>query len=750
MKRFGWTPIFILTGLLLTFALLILGGKPSSARTSTSSSKAEPIKIRLWHQLIYSHRQVQAELIREFEKLNPDIQVESLWRETEQLRSGFQSAAQVGGGPEIIQGPSDQVGPLSTMGLLLPLDEFFSPEDLKDFDSLSTVRVGGKLLMIGDSVGNHIALLYNRKWIQTPPRTTDELFKWGKKFKTQYPRNYALVWPMQEPFFFVPWISGFGQNFASEEGMPQLNTQAMTQALQFILDLKNSGLSPRDADYETANALFKEGRVAMIINGDWSWGDYRKAGIDFGVAPLPQVSSTGLWPAPLVATKGYSVNVNLDPKKREAVERLLKFLLSSESQLRFTKEVSTLPSRISARENPIVKQDPILSEANEGMKKGIPMPVAPELRAVWDALRTQYQAVLGGAVDVNKAGPLAQAEALRQIKTMNDIREPGIQALVVKILGFLVLAFALGLFIREIPGLWRDLKGPYRMAYAFILPALFTVCAVVVFPFFYNLAISFSNLGLRTMGDWSLTGFQNYYDVLVDPQFYRVFMKTLIWTGLNLFFHVGLGVFLALLINQTLPAKPLWRTLLIIPWAVPQYITALTWRGMFNQEFGAINQVLRELFHMPAVEWLSRPFEVFAACLITNIWLGFPFMMMVALGGLQSIPKELYEAARVDGANAIQRFRRITWPLLQPVLIPATVLGGIWTFNNLNVIWLVSNGGEPAGQTHILVSYVYKSAFDLYRYSYSAALSMIIFLILLGATIFYLRLNEKFLAKEKP
>jgi len=164
---------------------------------------------------------------------------------------------------------------------------------------------------------------------------------------------------------------------------------------------------------------------------------------------------------------------------------------------------------------------------------------------------------------------------------------------------------------------------------------------------------------------------------------------------------------------------------------------------MFNQEFGAINQVLVNIFNLPAVEWLSKPLEVFAACLITNVWLGFPFMMMVALGGLQGIPRELYEAARVDGANAWQRFWRITWPLLQPVMVPATVLGAIWTFNNLNVIWLVSNGGEPAGQTHILVSYVYKSAFDLYRYSSSAALSMIIFLILLVATLFYLKVSEK-------
>ena len=136
---------------------------------------------------------------------------------------------------------------------------------------------------------------------------------------------------------------------------------------------------------------------------------------------------------------------------------------------------------------------------------------------------------------------------------------------------------------------------------------------------------------------------------------------------------------------------------------------------------------------------MSQPFEAFAACILTNIWLGFPFMMVIALGGLQSISQELYEAAKVDGANRWQQFKSITLPMLKPVMIPAIVLGTVWTFNNINIMWLVSNGGEPSNQTHILVSFVYKAAFNLYRYGYAAALSMIIFLILLSSVLYFLR-----------
>ena len=117
-------------------------------------------------------------------------------------------------------------------------------------------------------------------------------------------------------------------------------------------------------------------------------------------------------------------------------------------------------------------------------------------------------------------------------------------------------------------------------------------------------------------------------------------------------------------------------------------------------------------------------------------------MMVIALGGLQSIPNELYEAAEVDGASRWKQFTNITFPMLKPVMIPAVILGMIWTFNNINVVWLVSNGGEPANQTHILVSYVYKSAFNLYRYGYAAALSMVIFCILLLMGVYSIRSTQ--------
>ena len=268
-----------------------------------------------------------------------------------------------------------------------------------------------------------------------------------------------------------------------------------------------------------------------------------------------------------------------------------------------------------------------------------------------------------------------------------------------------------------------------RLVYLYTAPAIIIMALVVVYPFFYNIVISLSNMNLSHFRDWQVKGLDNYQTVFSDSMFWYFFLKTILWTVLNLVFHVTIGVFLALLLNKDLKGKTIYRILLILPWAVPQYITALTWRGMFNSEYGAVNQVLENLFGLQ-ISWLSTEWGAFTACLITNIWLGFPFMMIIALGGLQSIDDSYYEAAEMEGAGPWQKFRNITLPLLKPIMIPAVILGVIWTFNNFNVVWLVSNGGEPSDSTHILVSWIYKAAFTYFRIGYAAAFSMIIFILL--------------------
>jgi arabinogalactan oligomer/maltooligosaccharide transport system permease protein len=271
------------------------------------------------------------------------------------------------------------------------------------------------------------------------------------------------------------------------------------------------------------------------------------------------------------------------------------------------------------------------------------------------------------------------------------------------------------------------------------MPAFLVMMSIVFYPLIYNFYLSFRNMSLYRYADNQFVGLQQFQQVLSDPVFYEVLVKTFLWTGMNLIFHVFFGVLLALLLSGPVKGRTLFRILLILPWAMPQFIAALTWRGMFNYEYGAINLVLQQIFHLPAQPWLSDPILSFLAPVIVNIWLGFPFIMVVALAGLAAIPYELYEAADLDGANWWHKFRNVTWPSLLPVLSPAILLGTIWTFNNVVVMWLVSQGGQPADRTHILVTYIYKVAFTYYRYSYGAAFSVVVFLILLVLVFFLIR-----------
>jgi len=304
------------------------------------------------------------------------------------------------------------------------------------------------------------------------------------------------------------------------------------------------------------------------------------------------------------------------------------------------------------------------------------------------------------------------------------------------------------------------MKGQRTLALWFLLPSLLVLTGVVAYPFVFNLWISLTNWNMFHFQHPQFQGLEHYAKIvrmIVEPfgrspaqwpaalaanEFYRIFGKTFAWTAVNLIFHFTLGLGAALLLNRKLPARGLYRALLILPWAMPQYISALTWRGMFNLEYGSVNLLLGKL-GLGAVGWLGGEWSAFAAATITNIWLGFPFIMVVALGGLQSIPEELYEAARIDGAGAWRRFTAITLPMLRPVLTPAIVLGTIWTFNNLNVIWLVTKQGEPGDKSHILVTYVYKAAFTYYRYGYAAAFSVFIFLTLFGIVKIYQRTADR-------
>lgn len=388
--------------------------------------KRDERRILVWH----SMRPVEAELLRSelqrFGARHPGWQFSELYYQNETARTNYIISALGGSGPELFWGANDNIGPLVEMGVIQPLDPLLEKAFLDSF-LVEPIRANtwfrGHLWQIADRVGNHLCLVYNKKLIARPPQTMSELIRVGKELTRDHNGDgkidqYALVWNYTEPFFAVPFIGGFGGWIIDDStNRPTLDTEAVARACQFIYDLGHvHHIIPEECDYEIANALFKDGYAAMIINGSWSWGTYLENGIDLGIARIPMIDETGLWPAPAVSPLGYSLNVNAAGEKRAIALELLRHLTSAEVQLRYTALSVSLPSRTAAFSGPEVQANVLAQSSLEQMRVGRLMSPVTEMRWIWDAMRPSYQAVFTGRVSAREAARDMQALALKLIK----------------------------------------------------------------------------------------------------------------------------------------------------------------------------------------------------------------------------------------------------------------------------------------------------------------------------------------------
>jgi arabinogalactan oligomer/maltooligosaccharide transport system permease protein len=302
-----------------------------------------------------------------------------------------------------------------------------------------------------------------------------------------------------------------------------------------------------------------------------------------------------------------------------------------------------------------------------------------------------------------------------------------------------------------------------RLAYLYILPAFFVMAFITFYPLLYQFWMSITDFQLKHLRlmNPDYIGLDNFVNVLVrglpvtNYDFLRILVFNLFWTFINVFLHVAIGILIAIALNtEGLPGKRIYRSLFVIPWALPSLISGMVWANMWHDKFGATNLLLQELGLRGDIRWLLETQPVvnlpqiglvlplsFIAVLIANVWLGWPFMMVIATGALQSIPKELYEAADVDGATRWQQFWRITLPLIRPAMVPAIMIGIMMTFNQFNIIFFVTGGG-PLGLTEILVTQGFKLVNPQGWYGVASAFNIIVFIILAVITLITNRVSR--------
>lgn len=290
-------------------------------------------------------------------------------------------------------------------------------------------------------------------------------------------------------------------------------------------------------------------------------------------------------------------------------------------------------------------------------------------------------------------------------------------------------------------------------AYAYLSPALLTMAVFSLYPVAWTVYLGFTNYSLYRFNEYDFIGFRNFQEIVFGPLrgvFWSVFLWTVTYAAGTVFLSFVIGLVLAVLLNNAhLRERNLYRGILIIPWALPATIAILAWSGMLNESYGPINLFLQRV-GLPPLPFLTHPGWARAAIITVNVWLSYPFMMSACIGGLQSIPPELYEVAELDGAGWWQRFRYITLPSLARFSVPLLISSFAFNFNNFGPAFLITGGGPPiigniyAGSTDILVSTVYKLTVILHRYGLASAMSMVLFLIVAALSLVNMRLTGAF------
>ena len=280
--------------------------------------------------------------------------------------------------------------------------------------------------------------------------------------------------------------------------------------------------------------------------------------------------------------------------------------------------------------------------------------------------------------------------------------------------------------------------------YALLLPAALLMIILVGVPFLRALWLSFHKK-LLGAEDAPWIGLQNYSTLIADPTFWQAVENTFIFTIASIACKLVLGISIALVLNEALPLRNLWRSIVMLPYAMPTLVSVLVWKWMYNDVAGVLNYLATQanLTDHPIL-WLGDPKVALPAVIAVNVWRGFPFFVITILAGLQTVPQELYDAAKVDGAGVWARFRQVTVPGVLPVIAVVTLFSTILTFNDFSIIWILTQGG-PGNATQVLATLTYKISIPGLELGKGVAVSVLMLPILVGLIV----LLNRFIARRE-
>ncbi len=689
-------------------------------------------RLVLWHAYRGDEEIALKQVLAAFEK-ERDVTVEVLALPFDAYATKLESAIPHAHGPDVFLDAHERLGSYLQNTLVAPSGDALPPEDRASFDTaaLDAATVSGTTYGV-PLAQKSLALFVSTALMTGEPTSFEALAKRDGLPDGSFP----LAYEAESAYFHAPLLHAFGGRMVDAEGHFVAATPEGEASIAFLLELKKARAIPDEPNGALVTELFASGKAKAVISGPWFLADAKKSK-GYRVFPLPKLRETGEARLRAFLTVDLAM-LSPEGAKNPNARALAKYLggpSSAKTRALVGKQVVATKA---VWDDADVKKDADLSAFHAAAETGIPMPTTPAMRAAWVPLEQAIKKSVRGDATPKAALDEARERFVDAMKPPPPRPSPT-PLFVVLSMVLVGLAMAAVKNARE-PGF----SGRWRAsipAYKYVAHAAIVVFVLVVLPLVAGTLTSFF---AGTRNDAQYVGLSNYIEILTarggpllgHGSFWLTLLVTVLWTVVNVFFHVGIGLLLGVLLSRPLlRLKAVYRVLLILPWAVPSYVTALAWKGMFHRQYGAINAILSTLGAAP-VSWFSKFSTAFAANIATNVWLGFPFMMVVTVGALTAVPKDVLEAAEVDGATRWQRFRLVVMPLVAPALLPSVVLGSVWTFNMFNVVFLVS-GGEPDGQTDILVSEAYRWAFTRNaQYGYAAAYAVLIFgLLMLGSRL---------------
>lgn len=278
-------------------------------------------------------------------------------------------------------------------------------------------------------------------------------------------------------------------------------------------------------------------------------------------------------------------------------------------------------------------------------------------------------------------------------------------------------------------------RGESRLAALYMTPAMVILTAVAIYPILSTFWFSLNRIILKFPNADRFEGIGNYIKLLSDPKFISAWWHTAVFTGASVILETVLGTIIALMILRNFRGRSWVRAAILIPWAIPTVVSSRMWEWIFNSSYGIFNYVLSSLGLLDAsVNWLGTQGLAMAVVIFVDVWKTTPFMALLILAGLTSIPRDVYESAKIDGLNAVQAFFRITLPLLRPVLLVAMLLRCLDAFRVFDVVFIMTQGG-PASSTEVLSTLTYKQLFSLSNFGYGSTLAMSIFFSILALSL---------------